>query len=56
MVKINISQSLEKKLLKLIANFFKNSRTYNYKEVAKSIKKDLGILYQFLILLPTLTL
>lgn len=43
MQKIEISHELEKALLKNILQFFKNSKTYTYKQVAKKIKATLHI-------------
>ena len=54
MIKIELDSDFDKFYLKIIGAFFKKSRTYSYKEVAKIIKVRLGISFkELLIMKPT---
>jgi len=56
MTKLTITEDLEKKLLQNIISFFKNNKTYSYKQIAKVTKQHLDISFKKLILLKPLEL
>jgi hypothetical protein len=51
MVKIELDSDFDKFYLKIIGAFFKNSRTYSYKEVARIIKVRFGISFKELLIM-----
>jgi len=54
MVKIKLTDDFHRFYLKTIGTFFKNSRTYSYKEVAQIIKLRLGVSFKKLLIMnPT---
>ena len=51
MEKINMPLDIEKFYLREISNYFKRNKTFRYKEIAKIIKKNLGLSFKKLLIL-----